>query len=526
MVLDGRSTSRLPRRRPIDTTARARRRRRPRPTGGVDANNDVVPRPAWPDRRGHSLGRLPVSASRAPHRPPFGRSLSARLLLLAIVFVLLGEVLIFVPSIARFRLVYFEERIAAAHLATIGLGYEGDRPSPAIEDALLTHAEVLSITITRDEPVLMLGLEPPVDHIVGLAEQDWLELVVGAFNTLWQAGRQVVRVIGPSPMELGTSVEVTLVELPLYMAMVDYAKRIVALSLALSAIVAGMLFVALRWLIVDPLTRITGRLERFRRAPFDWSAETAPSGRLDEIGIVDRELDAMTQDVRQALTQKTRLAALGEAVGKLHHDLRNILGTALLISDRLERSADPNVQRTAPRLVQTLERAIRLCQETLDFARSRPPRPHLETVALSSLIDDVAAALPAAETRAQIVNAVEPGVQVIGDPDQLHRLFLNLAKNALEAMNGGGRLRFASRLGEEGVVVEVADTGPGLPASVRERLFEPFAASTSANGTGLGLAISREVARAHGGDLRLLATSDAGTTFAVVLRAARSRAAA
>lgn len=471
-------------------------------------------------------GRLGRALSTYPHRPPIGRSLSGRLLLLTIAFVLLGEILIFVPSIARFRLVYFEERIAAAHLATIGLGYEGARPPPAIEDALLTHAGVLSITIARDQPVLMLGLVPPVDHTLRLEQQGWIELIAGSLGTLWHSGRQVIRVVGPSPMELGTTIEVTLAEIPLYMAMVDYAKRIVALSLVLSMIVASMLFVSLRWLIVDPLADITAKLESFRRAPDDASVMTPPSQRADEIGIVDRELDAMTRDLRQALVQKTRLAALGEAVGKLHHDLRNILGTALLISDRLERSADPEVKKTTPRLVQTLERAIRLCQETLDFARSRPPRPHLGALALRPLIEEVITALPPSDPRIRIVNAVSPAVFVQGDPDQLNRLFFNLAKNSLDAMTDGGRLRFKSTRNDTGITIEISDSGPGLPANVQERLFEPFAASTSRDGAGLGLAISREIARAHGGELRLVATGKTGTTFAVALKPAGAKVAA
>jgi signal transduction histidine kinase len=458
-------------------------------------------------------------------RPPLGRSLSARLLLLTVGFLLLGEILIFVPSMARFRLVYLEERIAAAHLATIGLGYEGRQPSPAIEDALLTHAGVLSVTIIRDRPVLMLGMEAPVDTTIELGGERWPQLVAAAVDTLAHGGQRVIRVVGPSPMEFGTTVEVTLTEMPLHAEMTDYAWRILMLSLVLSLIVAAMLFFALRQLIVRPLTGITERLARFRQRPEDQSRDGTPSPRSDEIGIVDRELDAMTSDLRQALAQKTRLAALGETVSKLNHDLRNILGTALLVSDRLERSADPAVRAVAPKLIQTLERAIRLCQDSLDFAKSRPPRPRLGEVALQPLVSEVLIALqPSATTR--IDNEVAPGSVVRGDPDQLHRLFLNLTKNALEAMPEGGRLSFVSRHDGGSVLVEIADTGPGLPAAVQERLFQPFSSASPSAGTGLGLAISREIARAHGGELHLLATGEHGTTFSLSLPAATARAAA
>jgi signal transduction histidine kinase len=463
---------------------------------------------------------------RAPAaRPPLGRSLSARLLVLTVGFLLVGEVLIFVPSVARFRQVYLEERIAAAHLATIGLAEATERLTPALEDALLTHAGVLSVTVVRQEPVLMLGMEAPVDLTVRLADASWPALVLAAAETLYHGGARVLRVVGPSPMEYGTTVEITLTELPLHAAMTDYAWRILILSLVLSLIVAAMLLIALRGLIVLPLAEITERLADFRRRPEDQSREARPSRRRDEIGIVDRELDAMTHDLRQALSQKTRLAALGEAVSKLNHDLRNILGTALLVSDRLEQSADPAVRAVAPKLIQTLERAIRLCQDTLDFARSRPTRPRLASVPVPELVDEVMGALALPEA-VEVRNEVMPGTVARGDADQLHRLFLNLAKNAIEAMPEGGRLSFKGNAEGSSVLVEVTDTGPGLPEAVRERLFEPFAASTSRDGSGLGLSISREIARAHGGELEVLATGPAGTTFRLSLPAVLVRAAA
>jgi signal transduction histidine kinase len=458
--------------------------------------------------------------------PPWGRSLSARLLLLTTAFLLVGEILIFLPSIARFRQVYLEERIAAAHLATIGLAHEGEQPNSAVEDALLTHAGVLSVTVARDQPVLMLGLEAPVDATFQLGGESWVELILAAMETLRHGGQRVIRVVGPAPMAYGTTIAVTLTEVPLHAAMTDYAWRILLLSLVLSAIVAALLFIALRQLIVRPLTQITERLARFREQPADESVDRAPSPRRDEIGIVDREFDAMTRDLRQALAQKTRLAALGEAVSKLNHDLRNILSTALLVSDRLERSQDPAVQAVAPKLIQTLERAIRLCQGTLDFARSRPPRPKLGKIALRPLIDEVIGALEVGSQPVELINEVAPGISLRADADQLHRLFLNLARNALQAMPEGGRLAFRSRRSGGLAEIDVTDTGPGLPRAARERLFEPFAASTSTSGAGLGLAISREIARAHGGDLRLLATGPGGTTFTLQLPIAARRVAA
>ncbi len=452
-------------------------------------------------------------------RPPWGRSLSARLLLLTVGFLLLGEILIFVPSIARYRHVYLEERIAAAHLATIGVTARGEPPSLALADALLSHAGVLSITIERERPVLMLGMLPPVERTIDITDRGWVELILEAFSTLLHGGQRVIRVVGPSPMAYGTTVDITLTEAVLHAEMFEYARRIILLSFALSLIVGLLLLASLRKLIVRPLARITAKIARFRQRPEDSSLDAPSLRRSDEIGIVDREVDAMTHDLRQALAQKTRLAALGEAVGKLHHDLRNILATAVLISDRLETSADPKVRAVTPRLLQTLERAIRLCQETLDFARSRPPRPSTLPVALRALVDEVTTLLPLPEAPTTIVNDIAPNARLMADPDQLHRLFLNLAKNALEAMPEGGTLTFRNRRSGNRLLVEVEDTGHGMPQSVQEHLFEPFTSSGSANGAGLGLAICREIARAHGGDLKVRKSDGSGTIMVLTLPA-------
>jgi len=446
------------------------------------------------------------------HRAPLGRGLSARILALTVLFVLLGEMLIFVPSIARFRLDYLEDHLARAHLATIAIDREAgvELPMP-LEDALLTHSGALAITIRDPDPALRLGHVGRVDRVFHLGEASWLDLVLDAFDTLYWRGERIVRVIGPSPMEAGTEVDVILAEAPLWLEMVEFGYRILALTAVLSVIVALLIFVSLRRLIVMPLRSIAEQLVEFRARPEDVSAERQPMQRRDEIGIVDRELHRMQQDIRQALLQKTRLAALGEAVSRINHDLRNLLSSAVLVSDRLESSEDPKVRAALPRLVEALERASRLCQETLNFARSRPSPPKLERLRPREMVDALAAErAPAIE----IVNDIPPALEILADRDQLHRVLLNLLRNAETAMDGEGRLHFAAGRASGGeVVIDVTDTGSGIPEKAQERLFEPFSSSTGKGGSGLGLAICREILRSHGGDIELLSTGEKGTTF-------------
>lgn len=454
------------------------------------------------------------------HRPPFGRGLSARILLVSVAALLFGEILIYLPSIARFRLVYLEERLARAHLATLPLDRSGTVPvAMEIEDALLTNIDALHVRVIRPEGVVRLGRPVPVDRAFDLSERSPWRLVVDALDALAARGLRLIRVRGAAEREMGAEIEITIAEAPLFDAMVDYSRRILALSVVLSLLLAGLVFLALRRMIVLPLQRVTTHLARFREHPEDAAHDLVPSGRRDEIGIVEWEVASMQRAVRAALVERRRLAALGAAVARVNHDLKNMLQSAILISDRLETVEDPRVRELAGRLLATLERATRFCTETLEFAKSRPDALRLEPLSLAEVVRDAGAVLgDGIECRVQLAG----DLVVLADRDQLYRVFLNLFRNAEQAMDGHGTLDVRGEARDGEVVIDVTDSGPGLPDKVRERLFEPFAVSGN-RGTGLGLAICREILRAHGGDIELLATGPEGTTFRIRLPAAAER---
>ncbi len=445
-------------------------------------------------------------------RPPWGRGLSSRILALSVAFLLLGEVLIYLPSIARFRLTYLEERLARAYIATLSLDpAAGEAPVPMeIEDAILSHVGLLWIRISRPEGELVLGQPAPVARSFDLREASWIELIYDSLEALASRGTRLVRVRAAAPTEVGAEVEIVLPEAAMWMEMVDYSQRILLLSLALAVILASLLFWSLRRMIVRPLCEVSEHLARFSMAPEDATRDLTPSGRRDELGIVERQVARMQRELRRAFLQKTRLAALGAAVARINHDLKNILASAMLISDRLEHSGDPRVQRPASRLLLTLERAARLCTTTLDFARSAPEAPRLRRFPLAEVVEEVVAG-----TRDDVTveTAVDRRLAVVADRDQLYRVLLNLVRNAEQVLGEGGRIRIAAAREDGTVAVTVEDDGPGVPDKVRERLFQPFAAGNAGGGTGLGLAICKEIMRAHGGDIVLLRSDPSGTTF-------------
>ena len=458
--------------------------------------------------------------------PPLAESLSARLLLLTIAFVMLAEVLIYAPSIGRFRLVYLEERLAAAHLAILALEATPDQMiGEDLKRELLDHVGAYSVGLTRPgagKLMLMVTTPGPVDASYDLREASFFGLIGDAFMTLMDDGGRVLRVVGVSPKDGKTLVEVVLEEAPLRRQMLGYSERILALSLVISLFTAALVYLSLHLLMVRPMRRITESMARFRDDPEDASRIIKPSARSDEVGVAQRGLAEMQEGLRGALRQRARLAALGAGITKISHDLRNILATARLVSDRLVESEDPEVRRTAPTLLSAIDRAVNLCAQTLNFTSEGAPAVDLSRFDLGELVREVGASLPEQlNGQARWHSLIEENFEVSADREQLHRVLSNLGQNAVQA--GATKVEVAARRDDDRFVIDVTDNGPGLSPRARAHLFKPFAGSSHPGGTGLGLAIARELMRAHGGDVQLERSTSEGTSFRLILPADRGQ---
>ncbi|MDD9928169.1 MAG: HAMP domain-containing sensor histidine kinase [Rhodospirillaceae bacterium] len=449
------------------------------------------------------------------------RSLSARLLVLTIFFVMLAEVMIFVPSVARFRESWLNEKLSAAYLAVRTLDVAPDEMvSDRLREELLAHVGVYGINVRRGGAKLILSREaPPAVHgAVDLSDRSWSRLIMDAMAVLTRTEDRVLRVSGSSLMDPNIVIEIVLEERPLRLAVVDFAGRIFVLSLLISLVTATLVFLTLQWMLVRPMRRITDSMTAFREDPEDAQRIFKPSHRTDEIGVAQRELTNMQGALRAALQQKAHLAALGTAVAKINHDLRGILSSALVVSDRLEGSEDTDVRRVTPTLVSAIDRAVGLCSDTLDYVRQEEITLRRERVALAPLVADVANGVAGSGgTETEIQNQVNNGLEVNGDRDQLFRVLTNLTRNAAEA--GADHVCVTAKSQGDMVEIAIRDDGPGLPARAREKLFRPFEGSVRAGGTGLGLAIARELARDHRGALSLVDSSENGTEFRLTLPA-------
>ena len=458
-------------------------------------------------------------ASATPLRIRFG--LSAKLLLLTVPFVMLAEVCIYVPSIAHFRLTWLNNKLSAAYTAAMVFEAAPDVPdklSRQILDSIGARAVAMKIGQQRR---LLATAELPSEvlHEVDIRDMRPLTAIMEAFRTLLANDTDLVRAVGPAPMG-GQFVEIVIPEGPLRSAMWIYSRNVMLLSLVISAITAALAYFALHYLFVRPLYRITANLGSFRADPEDRARILVPTSWRDEIGFVEHELAEMQRDLANTLQEKTRLANLGLAVSKINHDLRNLLASAQLFSDRLARLPDPQVQRFSPKLMRALERAIAFCQSTLSYGRAQEPPPDRRIVALMELVEEVRETLGLQlDSRIGWITSIEHSLVVDADRDQLLRVLLNLARNAVQALetsapNDAARdqIRITGRREGAVVIIEVADTGPGFSDQARAHLFQAFQGSTRSGGTGLGLVIADELVRAHGGEI-ILVDGTIGATF-------------
>ena len=475
----------------------------------------------------------PANEPPAESAPPNGRrarfGLSSKLLFLTILFVMVAEVLIYVPSIANFRLNWLNDRLAAAHTAALVLDAA---PSGMVPESLAKQilssigARTLAVKMGKERRMLAAYDVPShIDQNVDMRNVPWWHAIMDAFDTLVRSKPQdVIRLVGPPPMAHGDFLEIVLDEAPLRKAMVTFSVNILLLSLAISGITAMLVYFALHYLLVRPMWRITSNMVAFRADPENPARIIAESGRSDEIGTAEGELAAMQRELASMLHQKNRLAALGLAVSKINHDLRNLLSSAQLFSDQLSNLDDPKVQRFAPKLMRTLERAIAFCQSTLSYGAAQESAPERKTIDVAPLIEEVHEALGLGlEVPIRWIVSVERGLTVEADHDQLFRILVNIVRNAVQALEARGagdpardQIRITGRREGSVVVLEVSDTGPGIPEKARAHMFQAFQGSTRAGGTGLGLAIAAELVRAHGGDIAMV-PGTLGATFRLTI---------
>jgi len=470
----------------------------------------------------------PASAVAKPRRR-FG--LSGRLFALTVLFVTATEVFIYVPSLTSFRINWLTDRMAIADAASVVMAGATLSEVPRnVQDGVLNAVGAIAIAVrtgTVSRLIATVDSPPEVDTVVDLNHPDPIAEAGQAIATLFRTTPRTLRVIGTS--RSGAQLELLIDDRALRVAMLRYSFNIAWIAALVSVITAALLFFSINRLFVRPMRRLTNAMVAFSAAPEDAERIIEPSGRTDEIGVAEEHLATMQQALQGTLREQRHLADLGLAVSKINHDLRNMLASAQLFSDRLGSLPDPNVQRFAPKLIAALDRAIAYCQSTLAYGRAREPAPARRILLLGRLVDEVAENLGlVGHATITFENRVPADLEIDADPEQLFRVLVNLSRNAMQALESDQdpavvrRLTISASRDDGAVRIMVADTGPGVPAQARAHLFRAFQGSLRPGGIGLGLAIAAELVRAHRGTIELLENNSPGATFVIVVPDHRS----
>jgi signal transduction histidine kinase len=473
-----------------------------------------------------------AQTARLPRRLPRPQGLSGKLLLLTVLFVLLAEVLIFVPSVSNFRRNWLQERLNAAQIAALTVEAVPGREIPKmLREELLRSARVHAVSFKRGQQrflVLQSEMSGMIDEHFDLQNDHWTKLIADALRVFGHVEERTIRVMGKPTLFDDIMLDVVIDEQPLRAAMMQFARNIAILSLLISAITAALVYISLNALLVRPMRRLTSNMVNFTHNPEDDRQIIVPTGRTDEIGTAERELAHMQEQLSGALRQKSHLAALGLAVSKINHDLRNILANAQLISDHLGTIDDPTVQRLTPRLIHSLDRAIRLCSDTLHYGQAKEERLKFSRFPLLPLLSEIA------ENHGLPVDGeidwrcyLDAEQHLNADRDQIYRVLGNLVRNARQALDEQQLkqppkevpdcISISAREEGDSIVIKVSDTGPGIPETARESLFNAFQGSTKKSGSGLGLAIAAEIIHAHGGTISLAEQQNPGAVFVINL---------
>ena len=476
---------------------------------------------------GTAIGKVEGQSLEAPVRR-WGLGLSSQLFALTIIFILVAETLIFLPSAAKFRDDWISERLEMSQTAVMALEAAPERlVSDQLSRDLLERARIVAVATgspTAREIILTPAMEMRGEFkIIDVRTEGFLQRFSETLGTLFTPEADYYRIVADPKFD-GDFIEVVVEAAPLQTELREYSRSIILLSFFISAFVGFLIYLTLVFLVVRPMRRITRAIETIRDAPRDLQHSIEATDRTDEIGRTQSALADMETTVKNALRERERLAQLGEAMAKINHDLRNSLAAAQIVSDGLSMSDDPRVQRAAPRLERAIERASKLAEDTLAFGRAETPEPHIGMYQLAEIVREAANEGLAISPGTAFEHDVDGTLSARIDPDHLHRIIVNLVRNAAQALSShferasDGQVSVRATLTDHSINLHIADNGPGIPERLRETIFQPFSGTRRDGRSGLGLAIARELADGMHARLNLVSTGADGTVFELVLK--------
>lgn len=306
------------------------------------------------------------------------------------------------------------------------------------------------------------------------------------------------------------------------------AKKLSNISaIVISLLLSTFILLLLYWIVIKPLSRLSHKMSLAEKGDL-----TVESGLTqgDEIGDLGRSFDSMIERLQLARTELEkyhfqqmervdRLASVGELASGIAHEIKNPLAGIAGAVQVLARGfkGDEPKERVVKEILQQIDRLDRSVKDLLNYAS--PSMPKFEDCSINEVVEK-ALFFVTQQPKARgvrVIKELDEGLpKGLFDAKQIQQVLLNLFLNAINALDGKGSLEIKTYKSNENEIVEVRDTGGGIPEEIIPKLFLPFY-TTRVEGTGLGLSISKRIVEQHGGNLRVESKVGVGTCFYVVL---------
>jgi signal transduction histidine kinase len=302
-------------------------------------------------------------------------------------------------------------------------------------------------------------------------------------------------------------------------------QRGLIVSAAVAAVIALLMAAFLSLGLTRPINRLVKHAERLGGGDL----ETAiPHEAGDEIGVLARELDHMRiglKDAREALIQNERLSTIGRMASSITHDFRQPISAIHGFMQLMAMDGVSLEQRKkySGLVLRQIERMQGMINELLDFARGEV-KLNLDSLNVDKFLTHIRENFEQEATRQGIdlICSCDFDGTILADSGRLERGIDNIVRNAIQAIDKGGRVELSTEKRGDNVVIRISDNGPGIPDEIRDSLFEPFATHGKKEGTGLGLAVTKKVVEEHGGEILVKTETGEGTMFELVLPASES----
>ena len=473
--------------------------------------------------RTHTAREAKAARAHLPKGPAF--SFQLRLFVLTICLVMVTGLVVFAQAMVTLCIHWADDRLTTARIAarfaasTIIISQNMQKE---LLDRTGAYAIILDDGASR-RLVAVRGLPAHIDLVFDHREPEPALVTMGKIFRTLTGERENIRIIGNAGLDRETTVEVVLPARTLRRELISHGVWLLPGAVSVAFSVALLLCVTAHFGVLRPLRRLARSIRAFGLDPANADTIIRLSGKTDEFGTFEAELQAMQTAVHRALREQNQLANLGMAASKINHDMRNILGSARLFSESLGNVRDERTRVMVHKIIAALDRALAYSHSVLSYGTSQEAEPKRRILLLGSLVSDVQLFLGLdGGGDIQFRNNVESHLVVDADPEQLFRILSNLCRNSVHAMQGIGdnAERLIEISAEQSIAqtkIFVRDTGPGIPDDKRASLFQPFQRSTRTGGSGLGLAITAELVKAHHGTIGVLNGTTPGTTFEICL---------